>query len=43
MKAKVAVSRAKRRLYVIGDREAWMRQRYFDLLADRLPHDGSRI
>lgn len=39
----VAVSRAKRRLYVIGDREAWMRQRYFDLLADRLPHDGSRI
>ena len=39
----VAVSRAKRRLYVIGDREAWMRQLYFDLLADRLPHDGSRI
>jgi len=39
----VAVSRARRRLYVIGDREAWMRQRYFDLLADRLPHDGSRI
>jgi hypothetical protein len=35
----VAVSRARRRLYVIGDLEAWRRQRYFDLLADRLPHD----
>lgn len=34
----VAVSRARRRLYVIGDREAWMRHPYFDLLADRLPH-----
>jgi AAA domain len=39
----VAVSRARRRLYVIGDREAWMRQRYFDLLAERLAHDGSRV
>jgi hypothetical protein len=38
----VAVSRAKRRLYVIGDRDAWMRHRYFDTLADRLPHDRSR-
>jgi hypothetical protein len=38
----VAVSRAKRRLYVIGDREAWMRQRYFDLLAEHLPHDRPR-
>ena len=38
----VAVSRARRRLYVIGDREAWMRQRYFDLLAERLPHDRPR-
>jgi AAA domain len=38
----VAVSRAKRRLYVIGDREAWMRQRHFDVLAERLPHDDSR-
>lgn len=38
----VAVSRARRRLYVIGDREAWMRHRYFDLLADRLPHDDPR-
>jgi hypothetical protein len=35
----VAVSRARRRLYVIGDREAWSRHRYFDALADRLPHD----
>jgi hypothetical protein len=38
----VAVSRARRRLYVVGDREAWKRQRYFDLLADRLPHDRAR-
>lgn len=38
----VAVSRARRRLYVIGDREAWMRQRYFDLLAERLAHDRPR-
>jgi hypothetical protein len=38
----VAVSRARRRLYVIGDLEAWRRQRYFDLLADRLPHDRQR-
>jgi hypothetical protein len=38
----VAVSRAKRRLYVIGDREAWMRQRHFEVLADRLPHDQPR-
>jgi superfamily I DNA and/or RNA helicase len=37
----VAVSRAKRRLYVIGDRDAWKRHRHFDLLADRLPHDQS--
>jgi hypothetical protein len=35
----VAVSRARRRLYVVGDREAWKRHRYFDVLADRLPHD----
>lgn len=38
----VAVSRAKRRLYVIGDRSTWMRHRYFDVLADRLPHDQPR-
>jgi len=38
----VAVSRARRRLYVIGDREAWMRHSYFDLLAERLPHDWTR-
>ena len=35
----VGVSRAKRRLYVIGDREAWARRRYFDVLVDRLAHD----
>jgi hypothetical protein len=33
----VAVSRAKRRLYVIGDREAWAAHPYFDILAERLP------
>lgn len=39
----VAVSRAKRRLYVIGDRDAWMRQRYFKVLAELLPQDQPRI
>ncbi|GAA4256473.1 DEAD/DEAH box helicase [Dactylosporangium darangshiense] len=33
----VAVSRAKRRLYVIGNREAWSSQRYFKTLAADLP------
>ena len=33
----VAVSRARRRLYVIGSRDSWERQRYFDVLADQLP------
>ncbi|MGK4591682.1 DEAD/DEAH box helicase [Amycolatopsis sp. w19] len=33
----VAVSRAKRRLYVIGNRDLWRHQRYFDTLASRLP------
>jgi hypothetical protein len=33
----VAVSRAKRRLYVIGDRRAWAQQAHFDVLADHLP------
>ncbi len=39
----VAVSRAKRRLYVIGDRRAWSAEPYFDTLAEKLvdPHlDG---
>lgn len=34
----VAVSRAKRRLYVIGNRQAWSTWRYFDVLAVNLPH-----
>jgi hypothetical protein len=38
----VAVSRARRRLYVIGDRETWMRQRYFHFAAERLPHGRPR-
>jgi hypothetical protein len=38
----VAVSRAKRRLYVIGDRNAWMSHRYFKVLAECLPHDRPR-
>lgn len=38
----VAVSRAKRRLYVIGDRQMWATQRHFDVLAHRLPHSPPR-
>ncbi|WP_326707996.1 AAA domain-containing protein [Streptomyces sp. NBC_01474] len=33
----VGVSRAKRRLFVIGNRETWQEQRYFTPLADQLP------
>ncbi|MGN9845184.1 DEAD/DEAH box helicase [Nonomuraea sp. H19] len=33
----VAISRAKRRLYVIGDRTSWSTQRYFNVLARDLP------
>ncbi|GLX17240.1 DEAD/DEAH box helicase [Streptomyces lavendulae] len=33
----VAVSRAKRRLFVIGNRDAWRDQRYFSTLAESLP------
>ncbi|GAA2661489.1 DEAD/DEAH box helicase [Streptomyces vastus] len=33
----VAVSRAKRRLFVIGNRDAWRDQRFFATLADALP------
>jgi len=33
----VAVSRAKRRLYVIGDRRTWAEQPHFEVLADQLP------
>ncbi|MGW1677285.1 AAA domain-containing protein [Saccharopolyspora sp. NPDC002376] len=39
----VAVSRAKRRLYVIGDRSAWSVQRHFDVLAANLPHATPRL
>ena len=34
----VAVSRAKRRLYVIGDRAEWSKWSYFKTLAAHLPH-----
>lgn len=37
----VAVSRAKQRLYVIGDRASWQKQRYFTDLAQRLPSSGA--
>ena len=33
----VAISRARRRLYVIGDHAAWREVRHFDVLAQRLP------
>ncbi|RPF43594.1 AAA domain-containing protein [Streptomyces sp. Ag109_G2-6] len=33
----VAVSRAKRRLFVIGNREGWRDQRFFNTLAESLP------
>lgn len=35
----VAVSRAKRRLYVVGDRHAWSQYRYFNTLAKLLPEE----
>jgi superfamily I DNA and/or RNA helicase len=38
----VAVSRAKRRLYVIANRSEWATHRHFDVLADRLPHSLPR-
>jgi hypothetical protein len=37
----VAVSRAKRRLYVIGNHDVWSRYRYFSTLAARLPVEGT--
>lgn len=33
----VAVSRAKRRLYVVGDRGPWAEHQYFAQMADMLP------
>jgi hypothetical protein len=38
----VAVSRAKRRLYVIGDRKAWSSCRHFTILATQLPSSPPR-
>lgn len=38
----VAVSRAKRRLYVLGDRRAWSGKQYFSVLATRLPPSAPR-
>jgi hypothetical protein len=35
----VAASRAKRRLYVVGDRHAWSQYRYFNTLAKLLPEE----
>ena len=37
----VAITRAKERLYVIGNREVWSKHRYFDHLAKVLPVRGS--
>ncbi|MFN8075836.1 MAG: ATP-binding protein [Kineosporiaceae bacterium] len=34
----VAVSRARQRLYVVGDRDLWSAQPHFSLLASSLPH-----
>ncbi|MBN8851401.1 MAG: hypothetical protein BGO55_09135 [Sphingobacteriales bacterium 50-39] len=39
----VAITRAKERLYVIGNRGAWSKHRYFDHLAERLPVKGSGL
>jgi hypothetical protein len=35
----VAVSRARRRLYVIGNRNTWGKERFFDVLAGHLPSE----
>jgi superfamily I DNA and/or RNA helicase len=36
----VAVTRAKRRLYVIGNRDTWGNEPYFNVLAARIPTDS---
>lgn len=36
----VAATRAKRRLYVVGNRTEWSRQKYFDYCAIRISGDG---
>jgi len=38
----VAVSRAKRRLYVLGDRTAWADKQHFRVLAGNVPHSPPR-
>ncbi|MGF7122568.1 hypothetical protein [Rhodococcus sp. AG1013] len=39
----VAVSRAKKRLYVIGDRDAWSRHPRFDVLARELSRHRENV
>ena len=39
----VAVSRAQRRLYVIGDRSSWAEYNYFHQLAGALPPTAQRM
>ena len=38
----VAVTRAKRRLYVIGNRDTWGNEPYFNVLAARIPAPGTQ-
>lgn len=35
----VAATRAKYRLYIVGDRQLWSKLKYFDEASDRLPHE----
>ncbi|WP_313696901.1 AAA domain-containing protein [Achromobacter sp.] len=39
----VAVSRAKSRLYVVGDRQAWSQRRHFSVLAEKIPGVSSAL
>jgi hypothetical protein len=39
----VAVTRARRRLYVVGNRKRWRSRRFFSELARRLPHDKGNL
>lgn len=38
----VAISRAKQRLFIIGDKYTWGKHQYFDVLSDRLGNSSSR-